>query len=342
MRTIEQAGDLKGKKVFLRIDLDVPVSKDGIIEEEFRVVRQRENLQWLLDQDAQVVMAGHISAVPSVEPLAQQLQRLLGVQFQFCRDFDEAQQFLAGTGSLALLENLRTNPGEQENREAFAKQLVVGCDLYVNNAFAVCHREHASVATAPMIVPSYAGLLVTEECKQLRAVIDAPAAGKVVFMGGAKVETKMPVITHMLEKAEVIAVGGKLANELGASPDAKVLVPSDFVTADGAALDIGPQTSERYAELARDAKLIIWNGPMGKFEDERYFAGTRVLAQAIAAASAQKIIGGGDTVSAVDKLGLLDKMGFVSTGGGAMLAFLAGQQLPGLKALGYYDEKDQR
>jgi phosphoglycerate kinase len=365
MRTLEQAGDLKGKKVFLRIDLDVPVGKDGIIEEEFRIVRQRENLQKLLSAGARVIMGAHISAVSSLEPLLPQLQRMLGGQMLFCRDFDAAQEFLAGQGTLALLENLRTNPGEEDNSESFAGSLVAGCDLYVNNAFAVCHREHASVATAPMIVPSYAGLLVVEECAHLRAVIEAPAVGKVIYMGGAKASTKVPVIRHLIDQAEMIAVGGVVANDILKEKgvdvaqsrvdedahellagldlnDSRLVVPTDHVTSDGQILDLGPNSAAAFAALARDAKLIIWNGPMGKFEDDRYIAGTRAVAQAIADSSAQKVIGGGDTVSAVDKLGLLDTMGFVSTGGGAMLAFLAGQQLPGLKALGYYDEKSQR
>lgn len=361
IRTLAQAGDLADRKVFLRIDVDVPVGEDGIIREEFRIVRQRATLQFLLQRGARVVMAGHISAVPSLEPLLPQLQRILGVQMQFCGDFDARQRFLAGDGSLALLENVRANPGEEDNSEAFAGQLVAGCDLYVNNGFAVCHREHASVATAPLMLPSFAGQLLEEEVRQLGTVLDAPAAGKVVCIGGAKASTKVPVVRHLIGNAEHVVVGGVVANDIlkergtdiGPSRvdedaheliagldlnDPRLHVPTDHVREDGQILDIGPETAAAFAELVRKSRLVIWNGPMGKFEDDRFFAGTRAVAEAVAAAGDHAVIGGGDTIAAVAKAGIpLEKFGFVSTGGGAMLAFLAGQQLPGLKALGYYD-----
>jgi len=361
IRTLTQAGDLTGRAVFLRTDFDVPVGDDGIIGEEFRIAQQRATVQELLRRGARVVMAAHISAVPSLEPLVPQLQRILGVQMQFCRDFDARQRFLAGDGSLALLENVRANPGEEDNSEAFAGQLVAGCDFYVNNGFAVCHRDHASVATAPLMLPSYAGLLVEEEVARLGTAMDAPAEGKVVYIGGAKASTKVPVIRHLIGKAEHLAVGGVVANDIlkerGADigpsrvdedaheliagldvTDPRLHVPTDHSREDGQILDIGPATAAAFASLARSAKLIIWNGPMGKFEDDRFFAGTRAVAEAVAANGARAVIGGGDTIAAVVKAGIpLEKFGFVSTGGGAMLAFLAGQRLPGLKALGYYD-----
>jgi phosphoglycerate kinase len=358
---LEQAGDLDGKMVFLRADFDVPVGEDGIIQEEFRIARQRQTLQYLLQRGARVVMAAHISAVPSLEPLVPQLQRILGAQMRFCRDFAQKQEFLDGEGSLALLENVRSNPGEEDNREAFAGQLVAGCDIYVNNAFAVCHREHASVATAPVIVPSFAGLLVEEEVRRLAAVVDAPADGKTVYIGGAKASTKVPVIRHLIGKAEHVAVGGVVANDIlkergvdiGPSRvdddahellggldinDARLAVPVDHITADGQILDIGPKSAAAFAALARGASCGVWNGTIGKFEDDRYLAGTRAVAEAVADAGPAAVIGGGDTIAAVSKVGIpLEKFGFVSTGGGAMLAFLSGQELPGLKALGYYE-----
>jgi phosphoglycerate kinase len=321
MRTIQQAGDLKGRRVFLRADFDVPVAGDSIVE-PFRIQRQREGLQMLIAKGAHVVIGAHISAVPSFEPLKHELERILGVSF--------------GT-TVTILENLRSNPGEEANDVIYARTLADGCDAYVNNAFAVCHRSHASVDALARVLPSYAGPLIQEEVRQLSEVIAAPSAGKVIFIGGAKVSTKMPVVEYLLDKAEAIAVGGKIANELGAPSDARVHVPSDFVIDNGQKLDIGPETAAAYAALARNAERIVWNGPMGKWEDPRYAAGTRALAEAIAASPAQKLIGGGDTVSAVRRFGLLDAMGFVSTGGGAMLAFLAGERLPGLHALGYYD-----
>jgi phosphoglycerate kinase len=313
MKTLEHAGDLEGKKVLMRADFDVPVSADGIIEEPFRIMQQKATLEYLRDHGAQVTLIAHISAVPSFMPLMPQLQEILG--------------------PITLLENLRSDPGEEANDPEFAKKLAEGFDLYVNNAFAVCHRAHASMVALPALLPSYAGLLVQEEVRQLSGIIDAPAAGKVIYMGGAKVSTKMPVIEYLKDKAETIAVGGAIANEIGAPSDARILVATDFIMEGDRALDIGPQSAASFAALAADAKLIVWNGPMGKCEDERYAVGTRVLAEAISRSSATKVIGGGDTVAAVDRLGLLSTMGFVSTGGGAMLAFLAGQQLPGLNAL---------
>lgn len=349
MKIISELQDLKGKNVFLRTDFDVPVV-NGSISEPFRIQRQAENLKYLLDHGARVTLAAHTTSVPSFEPLIGQLETLTGV----------AMDFKKGNGPVVLLENLRSNPGEEANDESFARDILKGCDLYVNNAFAVCHREHASVATAPLLIPSYAGLLVKEETDVLSRFIDAPAKGKVVYIGGAKASTKAPVVRHIIGRAQHVAVGGVLANDIykvlgrdiGASrvdenaeellkgldlKDPRLMIPTDEVIDNGQIMDIGPLTSAAFAALASGASLIVWNGPMGKFEDARFMAGTASVARAIAASSAMAIVGGGDTVSAVDSLGLLGAFKFVSTGGGAMLEFLAGAQLPGLKALGYYE-----
>lgn len=342
MRTVAELSDLQGKTVFLRVDFDVPVV-DGVISESFRISRQKETLHYLLDHGARVVMAAHISAVPSFEPLKPQLEKLLGVSLG---------------DKVRLLENLRQHPGEEANDSEFAAQMVAGCDIYVNNAFAVCHRAHASVDAASRILPSYAGLLIEEETRELATVMDAPTKGKVVFMGGAKASTKAPVIRYMLCCADSIAVGGIVANDIlhlrgvdiGVShidADAAVLlegvdvhaeqlvVPTDWLLADGQIADIGAETTAAFAALAQRAATIIWNGPMGKFENAAYAGGTHELAKAIAVSGARTVIGGGDTIAAVNQLGILDQYSFVSTGGGAMLAFLAGEQLPGLVALGY-------
>jgi phosphoglycerate kinase len=358
MKTIDHAGDLKGKKVLMRTDFDVPVGPDGNIAEKHRVERQKATIEYLLSRGARVLMIAHISAVPSFGPLMNQLQQLLGLQIRFCRDMAEAQAYWDDDGTLALLENLRSNPGEEANDHAFAQELIAGADVYVNNAFAVCHRAHASVATVPTLLPAYAGLLVQEEVDALGKFIDAPAQGKVVYIGGAKASTKAPVVRNIIGKAQYVAVGGVLANdiykELGRSigssradensgellagldlHDSRLIVPTDEVIDDGQIVDIGPGTAVAFAKLAHGASTIVWNGPMGKFEDARFMPGTAAIANAIADSGARSIVGGGDTISAVDSLGLLEKFTFVSTGGGAMLAFLAGQPLPGLEALGY-------
>ncbi|HUO75355.1 MAG TPA: phosphoglycerate kinase [Candidatus Paceibacterota bacterium] len=322
-----------GMTVFLRTDFDVPVGPDGIITETFRIERQRDMLTALVRAGARVIIGSHITSVSSFERLLPQLQRILNVQMVFCPDFKTKETFLSDAGTVALLENLRSNPGEEDNNEAFAGELVRGCDIYVNNAFAVCHREHASVTSAALIIPSYAGRLIADETANLERVMNAPAEGKIIFMGGAKASTKVPVITNLIAKAERIAVGGRIAIEIPTPVDARISLPVDF--ADGQ-LDIGPRTAEAFAALADGAKLIIWNGPMGKFEDDRYLAGTRAIAEAIASSNASSVIGGGDTIAAIAKLGIpLERFGFVSTGGGAMLAFLAGTDMPGLRVLGY-------
>ena len=344
MKTITDITTLKNMTVFMRTDIDVPVASDGTIGEAFRIMRQRETIHHLIDGGARVVLAGHISAIPSVDPIRAQLAQLWGVTFG---------------DQVTLLENTRTNPGEMANDAEFAKTLVAGCDLYVNNAFAVCHRAHASVVAAAQLLPAYAGLVVAQEVQQLTNVMSAPAEGKVVFMGGAKASTKVPVITSLIGKAQTIAVGGVIANDVlkergydvGTSVvdadahtllagvdvnDARLAMPDDFVQDGTALLDVGPRSAARFAELAMGAKVIIWNGPMGRFEDPRYIGATKTLADAIASSSATTVIGGGDTVAALNVLGIgLERFGFVSTGGGAMLAFLAGEQLPGLVALGY-------
>lgn len=360
MNYIDQVGDLRGKKVVLRTDLDVPVGEENAIQEEFRITRQQVMVQYLLSRGARVLMISHISAISSFKPLINQLQRLLGAQISFCRDFDDALAYWKGDGTLALLENVRTNPGEEDNDAAFAGQLAAGSDLYVNNAFAVCHREHASVASTPLMVPSYAGLLLREETEQLTRVLAAPEKGKLVIMGGAKASTKVPVIRSMIAKAEHVVVGGVLANdifkELGKDVgdsrvdedthtllqgldlhDSRLVLPTDETKDGTQIMDMGPASAAAVAALAESAKLIVWNGPVGKFEDMRFLHGTETIARAIAGSDAVSIIGGGDTIAAVHQLGLLEKFDFVSTGGGAMLAFLSGQQLPGLKVLGYYE-----
>lgn len=344
MKTIDQAGELKGRRVLMRADFDVPVL-NGSFGEPFRIQRQKETLHYLLERGAKVTLASHISAVPSFEPLKLQLEQLLGVMFG---------------DDVILLENTRANTGEKKNDEIFARELAAGCDIYINNAFAVCHRAHASVNAVAKLLPAYAGLLVAEEITRLKQAIDASAEKKAIIMGGAKASTKVPVIKHLIDRSEHILVGGVVANDIlkargqdvGLSlvdedlsqlfdgldiNDGRISVPDDFVITEGKILDIGPKSSKRFADIISAAKMVIWNGPMGMFEDERYAAGTAAIAQAVSMAPLS-IIGGGDTIAAVSKCGIaLDRFSFVSTGGGAMLAFLAGERLSGLEALNYYD-----
>lgn len=383
MKNLKQV-DLKNKKVLLRVDFDVPVSNRGQIEESFRIKRQKETLDYLVSHGAKVVMVAHISDQSidqSFATLIPQLHLLLGCEINFLKTVSEISAYLENYAGPALLDNIRNNSSEEKNDIGFAKQLATGFDLYVNNDFAVCHRNHTSVSAITKLLPSYAGFLIEEEVAKLQGVIGTSKNGKILIMGGAKASTKIPVIKNFLNpapsfsadrhskkgwawggagKAEKILVGGIIANdilkvrgqdvgdsvidkdasELLAGLDLnnpQLVMPKDFNISDKKILDIGPEAIKEFSEIIKNSKMIIWNGPMGMFEDPKFVDGTNKIAQAITESSAMKIVGGGDTISAIDRLGMIDRFDFVSTGGGAMLAFLAGEELPGLKALGHYE-----
>ena len=370
MKNLRQV-DLKNKEVLLRVDFDVPVSEKGEIQESFRIKKQKEVLDYLVEHGAMVVMVAHISD-PDIDGFADlipQLHILLGYEINFIRSISDIGAYLEYYAGPALLDNIRKNPGEEKNDLEFAKQLATGFDLYVNNDFAVCHRNHASVSAITKFLPSYAGFLIEEEVAKLQNVFDAPKNGKLLIIGGAKTSTKIPVIKNFLDpeqsrqggsygagKADKILIGGVIANdilkakgqdvgdsivdeiasELLAGLDLnnpQLVMPKDFNIFENKILDIGPGAIKEFSEIIKNSKMIIWNGPMGVFENSQFADGTNKIAQAIIGSSAMKIVGGGDTISAIDKIGLMDKFNFVSTGGGAMLAFLAGEKLPGLIAL---------
>ena len=362
MKTVQDIPDLKNKKVLLRTDLDVPVSEKGEIQEKFRIEKQKPMIDYLVDNGAQVVMMAHISDpdIGSFGDLIPQLHILLGKEIGFIKNIEGINDYLSDYSEVGLLDNIRKFDGEKDNSKEFAEKLSKGFDLYINNDFAVSHRGHASVSAIAEFLPGYAGLLIKEEVTQLQKAIDASKDGKVIIIGGAKAETKVPVVKNFIDKAEGILLGGVVANDvlkargqdMGSSVvdenyrellagldinDPKLFVPEDFVVFDNKILDVGEKTIQKYADAISRASMIIWNGPMGLFENQAFAKGTNELAKIIAGSRAYKIVGGGDTVSALDKVGLLDKFDFVSTGGGAMLSFLAGQQLPGLEALGYYE-----
>ena len=374
MKTVRDIADLKDKKVLLRVDFDVPVSDKDEIQESFRIKKQKEVLDYLVSHDAKVIMVAHISdksVDDSFASLVPQLHLLLGYEINFIKTVLEIGAYLANYAGPALLENIRQNSREKENDPEFAKQLAVGFDIYVNNDFAVSHRNHASVSAVAGLLPSYAGFVVEEEVARLSEVINSPKEGKVIVIGGAKTETKVPVIKNFMGKAGRILIGGVVANDImkergtdiGASLADKnskellagldlassvLVLPKDFVISENKILDIGQETEKEYADIINNASMIVWNGPMGMFEKLEFAHGTRAIAEAMITSKASKIIGGGDTISAVDSFGLLGKFSaeggsasggnFVSTGGGAMLAFLAGEKLPGLEVLGYYEQ----
>ena len=366
--------ELSGKKVLLRTDFDVPVVS-GRIDEDFRIKAQKETIDYLLSAGSLVVMMAHISAINSFEPVVSQLGEILGYEVILLSHNDfETGSYKPEAGKLYLLDNIRQNEGEEKNDESFARSLSKGFDLYVNNAFAVSHREHASVSAVTKLLSSYGGFLIRKETGNLSRALNEPSDGKTLILGGAKIATKLPVINNFYDKAEKILVGGALANNfffqifgvnVGSSlidnniavkiSGNKIILPEDILIAQdkkgegGASVypvksiekgefiaDIGPKSAKKFADIIGSSKMVIWNGPLGYYEVEKFSHGTNIVAKAIASSKAESIIGGGDSISAVHKLGLLDKFGYVSTGGGAMLEFLAGNRLPGLEALGYY------
>ena len=372
MKTLREITELKDKKVLLRVDFDVPVSDRGQIQESFRIKRQKETLDYLVSHGAKVVMVAHISAIDSFADLIPQLHILLGYEIGFIKKVEDITDYLenylpAGRQvPPALLDNIRQFPGEMENDKGLALSLSKGFDVYVNNAFAVCHRNHASVSAIAKLLPSYAGFIIEEEVSHLSGIINSPKEGKVIVIGGAKAESKIPVMKNFLDKADKILIGGVVANdilkakgqdvgdsvvdenasELLAGLDLnnpQLVMPKDYNIFQNKILDIGSEAIKEFSEIIKNSKMIIWNGPMGMFENPQFAQGTKAIAEAIVSSKARKIIGGGDTITAVDALGLLGKFSaeggsasggdFVSTGGGAMLAFLAGDKLPGLEAL---------
>ena len=359
MKTTKEAGELKDKKILLRVDFDVPISKKGQIVEEFRIKSQKQTIDYLLDNGAKVVMVSHISATSSFRYLVSRLEGIIGRKIKFIENIEDLKKY-EFSESLTLLDNIRRYKGEEENDPKLALDMANGFDLYVNNAFAVCHRNHASVSAITTFLKSYAGFLIEEEVDALKKSIDAPSGGKVIIMGGAKASTKIPVIKNFVGKAEKILVAGVIANDILKERGGDVLdsvtdfnskellagliihdpcliLPEDFNIFERKFLDVGPKTLENFTDIINKAKMVIWNGPLGIYEDPRFSKGTDSIARAIANSAAFKIVGGGDSAAAIDKLGILDKFNFVSTGGGAMLEFLAGNRLPGLEVLGYYD-----
>ncbi|HCO99663.1 MAG TPA: hypothetical protein DIT56_03590, partial [Candidatus Moranbacteria bacterium] len=230
-------------------------------------------------------------------------------------------------------ENVRFYEGEEKNDVEFSKKLAENFDVYINDAFSVCHRNQASVTGITAHIESYAGLRLQEEIKNLNRVIHEPESPATAIIGGAKIETKLPLINNFEKAYSHILVGGKIANEaidqnLAFSP--KVILPFDFAKD---RFDIGPKTIRRFKEIIAQSKVIVWNGPMGKFEEQPYDIGTREILDAIVESDAFTLIGGGESVQVLEENNLMNKISFVSTGGGAMLEYLSGNQMPGIEAL---------
>ena len=378
MRSLRETPDLTNIPVLVRAALNVPI-KDGKVANTFRLRSALPTIEYLRSKHARVILIGHLGekGTETLAPVCEAMKAFVP-RLSFCpvSTGPEARAAIRAmsAGDVLMLENLRRDTGETKNSKEFAAALADLADVFVEDAFDVCHREHASVVGVPELLPSYAGLLVEAEVKHLTKAL-APGTPSLAIIGGAKFSTKEPVLTRLLETYNRVFVGGALANDfmrasgkgvgtslisadaddrairtllasprlmlpldevtapMGASRTSGHTVSIDAVPADEAILDDGPKTVDALAKLAAGAKTILWNGPLGNYENG-FVDATEELAKAIAKSDAYSILGGGDTVAAVEKLGLSDKFSFISTGGGAMLDFLAKGTLPGLKALG--------
>jgi len=353
---LEDLPDPSGKRVLLRADFNVPIT-DGQIDDDLRIRAALPTIQWLTKHGATITACTHLGRPKgkpdpaySLDPVRARLAELApGVE---------------------LLENLRFDPGEEANDASFVDRLVAGQDLYVNDAFGAAHRAHASIVGPPARLPSAAGRLLAKEVEVLGGLLQSPRRPFVAIVGGSKVSDKLGIIRSLLDRVDTLLVGGgmcftfllALGNSVGDSlqePDqvdacralldtGKVHLPSDITAlgpdgdvrqagrslpAGWKGLDIGPGTAAEFTDVIAEAKTVFWNGPMGVFEDDRFAAGTRTVAHAVAECRGFTIVGGGDVASALAKFGLAADIDHVSTGGGASLEFLEQGDLPGLAAL---------
>lgn len=371
--TVEELGELKDKRVLVRCNFDVSVTGGEVVPEAgWRIDATWPFLEELAYRQAKVIVIAHRGRPQgkdealSLRPVYEYLAEALDAPIHFGAEDPNS-------GEITLRENLRFNPGETANDEAFAKELSKGADMYINNDFGTAHRAHASVVGVPTHLPSVAGPLLVREVEELSAVRDYTGEGLVLVMGGAKAATKMVLIEQFLDNAEAILVGGVLANtllrqqghEVGRSvvddetdvsgidlESERLVLPKDVVTstsleqaenqqvklveevdAEDVIVDVGPQTRELFTARLLKAQLAVWNGPLGLVEVPAFREGSRVLAESFTSISAKTVAGGGDVVQFLAQENFLDGVSHVSTGGGSMLAFLAGEELPALKAL---------
>jgi len=383
LRDIKEV-QLYNKRVLVRVDYNVPTNKDGEILDDFRIVKTLPTLNYLIEEKAKIILISHIGRPSEGEKISlynvgEVLKNLLQKDIIFVKDCvgAAAKKAVANMkpGDVVLLENVRFYSEEVGNDDNFARELASLGEFYVNDAFSIVHRKHASVVGIPKFLPSAAGLLLKEELVTLDSVLQTPKRPLVAVLGGAKLETKLPCILNFLEKADHLLIGGMLAPVILAIKkislssthfnkdleervskirltNPKLHMPIDAlvglknhdqdylrqaavgkIRSEEQMFDIGPESIRIFSNVIQEANTIIWNGPLGYVEDERFAGGSLSLANAILRNPAFSVVGGGDTVAFLAKNGLRDKFGYISTGGGAMLKYLGGEEMPGIKAI---------
>lgn len=328
--------EINGKKILLRVDFNVPVL-DGKILEKYRIKIQRKTIDSLVNSGAIIGLVSHITAVNSFASIANQIKEILGCDFVFipnCIGVEVENDLKnAKPGDIFLLENTRRYEGETKNDPEFAKELAKSFDIYVNNAFSVCHRNHASLVSITDFLPAYAGPLLIEEIGHLNKALKSPKENKTLIIGGNKIDTKLPVIKNFIDKAEHILIGGAITEDM-LEKKSNVIFPKDYISKNGAISDIGSETIKEFVGIINNSKIVIWNGPLGKTEEEKFLHGSAKISEAIINSKVFSVVGGGDTVAFLEKMAIVDRFMYVSAGGGAMLEFLAGNKLPGITILG--------
>lgn len=346
MKTLKDM-DLKGKRVLVRVDFNVPLTDDGQVVDDERIKAVLPTINFLLEQDCKIILASHLGRPKgkdlrfSLKPVTQRLQELLNKKVTLVDNClsPEIKALLVQPGHILLLENLRFYPGEEANNEEFVRRLVSFGEVFVQEAFACCHRAHASIVGPPKYLPSCAGFLLEKEVRFLSELLIDPERPFVAIIGGKKAETKAKLIDKISEIADLVLIGGLIKKEVEEKNitfkyPQKIIKPVD--EKDGK--DIGPKTIDLFKRKLLFAETVFWSGPLGNFEIEEYNEGTEEIAKAVAKVPFS-VVGGGETVAAVKKAGVADKISHVSTGGGAALEFLEGKTLPGIAALSQGGEK---
>lgn len=382
--------DVKGKKVLVRCDFNVPQDENGNITDNRRIVSSLETIRYLLEKGAKVILCSHLGRPKgeikkefSLAPVAKELSKLLGKEVKLAEDIigESAKSLTANMqeGDIVLLENVRFDAREEKNDPEFAKEMAALAEIYVNDAFGTSHRAHATTAGVADYLPAVSGFLIEKELDFMGNALENPQRPFIAILGGKKVSDKIGVINSLLEKVDTLIIGGAMAYtffkaqgynvgdsicesdkldlalelmEKAKQKGVKLMLPVDTKIGkefekdtesktvkctqipDGwEGFDIGEETIKIYQEELKNAKTIVWNGPLGLFEFEQFAIGTNEIAKTLANVDAVTIIGGGDSAAAIEKIGLSDKMTHISTGGGASLEFLEGKKLPGIECL---------